>query len=115
MPRASVPKRDAAPTTELVSWIASAAQRPNCGCVSPRNAPIGGNASSAIAFSTKIVPSETAISSSLASTSGPIAAMALPPQIAVPVAIRNADFVRTRSSAPRPIPAASAKAIPRIV
>jgi hypothetical protein len=46
--------------------------------------PIAGNVSRAIEFSTKTVPSETAISSWLALVIGAIAAMALPPQMAVP-------------------------------
>jgi len=40
-------------------------------------------------------PRETAISSSLALAMGPTAAMALPPQIAVPALIRNAGFWAT--------------------
>ena len=41
----------------------------------------------------KTAPSDTPISSSLASAIGPTAAMALPPQMAVPALIRNADFL----------------------
>ena len=47
-----------------------------------------GNAINAIELRMKIVPSETAISSSSAPVMGEIAAMALPPQIAVPAEIR---------------------------
>ena len=50
---------------------------------------MAGNVSSAIEFSRKMVPSETDISSSVAPTIGPTAAIALPPQIAVPVEMRN--------------------------
>lgn len=64
---------------------ARAAQSPNCVCVRCKADPIAGNASKATEFSTKTVPSETAISSSLALVIGATAAMALPPQIAVPV------------------------------
>ena len=49
-----------------------------------------GNVSNATEFNTKIVPNETDISSSVAPVIGPTAAMALPPQIAVPVEMRNA-------------------------
>ena len=112
---ASTPYFAAAPTTELVSWIASAAHSPNCVCVSLSPAPIAGKISSATEFNTNTVPSDTAISSSLACTIGPTAAMALPPQIAVPVEIRNAGVFCTPSSVPRTIPATSAKVIPRTV
>src|SRR5207245_3128677 len=64
--RAVEPYFAAAPTTELVSWIARAAQRPNCDWVSLRAVPIAGKISKAMALRTNTVPSETAISSSLA-------------------------------------------------
>jgi hypothetical protein len=74
-----------------------------------------GKISNAMEFKTKTVPSDMAISSSLACVMGPTAAMALPPQIAVPVDIRNAGTRCTFNSAPRPIPASSAKLMPSIV
>src|SRR5262249_31781657 len=46
---------------------------------------------------------------------GPTAAMALPPQIAVPVVIRNDEFDFTRSPLPKARPTASAKQIPSAV
>src|ERR1700730_3505958 len=55
-----------APTTELVSWIASAAQSPNCDWERWSAFPMGGKISRAIEFKIKIVPRDTAISSSLA-------------------------------------------------
>ena len=56
------------------------------------------------------MPSETAICSSLASQNVPTAAMALPPQIAVPVEIRKAAGVLCiPSKAPRTMPATIAK------
>src|SRR5262245_45421361 len=79
---AAAPYLIPAPTTELVSWIASAAQRPNCFAVSPTALPIAGNINNAIELRMKTVPSETDISSSVASMTGPTAAIALPPQIA---------------------------------
>src|SRR5207342_1076381 len=85
---ASFPYREAAPTTELVSWIASAAHNPNCDCERSSPAPIEGKMSSAIEFRIKTVPSDTAISSSPACSIGPMAAIALPPQIAVPAEIK---------------------------
>ena len=81
-----------APTTELVSWIASAAHSPNCVSVKCTRWPTSGNNSSATELRTNTVPSETLISSSFASSTGPIAAIALPPQMAVPMLI-NCDCV----------------------
>ena len=48
----------------------------------------------------KTVPSDTDISSSVAPITGPTAAMALPPQIAVPEEIRWAVLLPTRSTRP---------------
>src|ERR1700694_4712342 len=81
--KADGPYLEAAPTTELVSWIASAAHRPNCGSVMCSAQPISGKMMSATELRIKTVPSETAISCSSACTMGPTAAMALHPQIAV--------------------------------
>jgi hypothetical protein len=66
-------------------------------------------------FKIKIVPRDTAISSSFACRIGPIAAMALPPQIAVPVVIRKEEFPRTCKTFPSASPASSAKEIPSAV
>ena len=74
-----------------------------------------GKVSSATEFSTKIVPSETDISSSVAPVIGPTAAMALPPQIAVPVEMRNAGRDGTEISLPSSVPTSMAKAILRAV
>src|SRR5215469_5141783 len=104
-----------APTTELVSWIASAAHNPNCDCASFNAVPIAGNVSSATEFSRKIVPSETDISSSVAPRTGPTAAIALPPQIAVPVEIRNDARGYTSTNFPIAVPTIRAKAIPTAV
>src|SRR6267154_5704335 len=79
----------AAPTTELVSWIASAAHNPNCCCERCRAIPITGKMRSAIEFKMNTVPKEIDISSSFAPTFGPTAAIALLPKIAVPAEIRN--------------------------
>ena len=70
--------------------MAIADQTPNCVCVRCSAAPIGGKMKSAIELRMKTVPSETDISSSLAPMTGPTAAIALPPQIAVPEEIRCA-------------------------
>ena len=51
---------------------------------------MAGKVSRATELSTNTVPSEMAICSSLAPVMGPTAAMALPPQMAVPVEIRKA-------------------------
>ena len=108
---ATAPYLAAAPTTELVSWIASAAHNPNWVCESFNHRPIVGNVSKATEFSTKMVPSETDISSSVAPVIGPTAAMALPPQIAVPVEMRNAGRLSTRNHLPSSVPRAIAKAM----
>lgn len=86
--RASSPYAAPAPTTELVSWIAMAAHVPNCSWLIPSQCPIAGKMSSAAAFSVKTVAMESVVSSSSASMMGAIAAIALPPQIAVPEDMR---------------------------
>ncbi len=63
---------------------------------------------SAIEFSMNTVPIATAISSSSACRIGPTAAIADPPQIAVPVAIRNDGVPFTRNARPMASPMASA-------
>jgi hypothetical protein len=63
----------------------------------------------------KTVPSETAISSALACTIGPIAAIALPPQMAVPVEIKYAVVPRTKRNFPISVPASNANPIPNAV
>jgi hypothetical protein len=73
--------------------MAIAAQTPNCGCVMPTRWPIIGKMKSAIELRMKTVPRATDISSSVALTTGPTAAIALPPQIAVPDEMR-CDVVR---------------------
>src|SRR5438046_956182 len=77
--------------------------------------PIGEKISSATEFKIKIVPSDTAISSSSACRIGPIAAMALPPQMAVPAVIKNDELPRTCKSLPSARPVRSAKEIPSAV
>src|SRR6266404_3035053 len=72
---ATAPYLAAAPTTELVSWMASAAHSPNCDWLSLKKPPMNGKVSNATEFRTKIVPSETAISSLLAPATGPTAAI----------------------------------------
>ena len=68
--------------------MAIAAQVPNCCWVSPSHSPIVGKIKRAIAFRTNIVARATDMSLSFALITGPTAAMALPPQIAVPELIR---------------------------
>src|SRR5579862_4673486 len=109
---ASAPYFAVAPTTELVSWMASADHNPNCDWLMCSAHPITGNRNSATEFRMNTVPSATAISSSLALAIGPTAAMALPPQIAVPALIRNAAFLPTRSTYPSPRPRDIATVIP---
>ena len=86
--RATSPYTSPAPTTDEVSWMAMAAQVPNCVCVMSSMWPMGGKMKRAMELSMKITPSDTAISSVSALSTGPTAAMALPPQMAVPDDIR---------------------------
>ncbi len=86
--RATSPYTSPAPTTDDVSCIAIAAHVPNCACVISSIRPIGGKINNAIELRMKITPSDTAISFSLALSTGPTAAIALPPQMAVPDEIR---------------------------
>ena len=74
----------AAPTTDEVSCIAIAHQYPNSVSLIPNKFPSNGNINNAMAFNAKIVPSATVISLSFALITGAIAAIALPPHIAVP-------------------------------
>src|SRR5664279_6634504 len=92
--------------------MASAAHNPNWVCDNFSAAPIAGKVSSATELSMKIVPNETDISSSVAPTTGPTAAMALPPQIAVPVEIRKDARGFTATNLPITVPTIRAKAIP---
>src|ERR1051326_5226591 len=73
--------------------------------------PSGGKRKSAIEVRMKIVPSDTDSSSSVAPTTGPTAAIALPPQIAVPEAMRCAVVWLTRSARPARKPSTSVIAI----
>src|SRR5437763_13328530 len=112
---AASPYLCAAPTNELVSWIASAAHNPNCCCDRCNVIPITGKMRSAMELRMKTVPSDTDISSSFAPTIGPTAAIALPPQMAVPVEIKNDGVLFTCSSFPRHIPMACVAVIPTAV
>ena len=53
---------------------------------------MAGKMKSAIAFKIKIVPNATDISLSFAFNTGPTAAIALPPQIAVPEPVQSYEF-----------------------
>ena len=71
-----------------------------------------GNRNSATELSVKIVAMETATSSFSAWTTGAIAAMALPPQIAVPKETSVAVDPRILSARPRRKPATRVQVIP---
>src|SRR5207248_10593614 len=66
-------------------------------------------------FRMKTVPMETESCSSDASTTGATAAMALPPQIAVPTEIKYDELRCTPKALPNNQPTPSAKAIPHSV
>ncbi len=91
--KATGPYTSPAPTTDEVSCMAIAAHVPNCVWLISSICPMGGNMNSAIAFNMNITPKDTAISSLSAFSTGPTAAMALPPHIAVPDAIRYEVFL----------------------
>ena len=84
----SKPTTDAAPTTDAVSWIARAAQVPNCSCVKSSQPHIKGKINTATAFSRNTMLKVVVKSSGLALIEGAAAAIAVPPQIAVPEASR---------------------------
>ena len=68
--------------------MAIAAQVPNWGCPMPSQCPMTGNTKRATVLRMKIVASDSEVWFSSASITGATAAMALPPQIAVPDEIR---------------------------
>ena len=68
--------------------MAIAAHVPNCVWLISKYLPRGGKMNRAMALRMKITPRLTAISCSLAFNTGPTAAMALPPQMAVPEEMR---------------------------
>ena len=79
---------DGGPDAELLSASGAAPRRST------------GKMNSAMELRMNTVPSETDISSSVAPITGPTAAIALPPQIAVPDEIRCAVPLLTRSIRP---------------
>gem|GEM_PF-2298267 len=104
---ATTPYFCAAPATELVSWMAIAAQKPNCSCVNDKSCPIQGKTTSATAFKINTVIRATAISSSRAFITGAVAAIALPPQIAVPTETNAVVRFGRRNKCPQYHPAAN--------
>jgi len=89
------PNSAAAPTTELVSWMARADQRPNWACVKRM-----GNSNYLGEEQRHRVQREYVSDGDsqfvlVRFAMAAIAVMALPPQIAVPPVIRNAAFDRT--------------------
>ena len=73
-----------APTTEDVSCMAIAAHMPNCFMVMPKASPIEGNKNKAMPLRTNTTPKATDMLSAFAFMTGPTAAIADPPHIAVP-------------------------------
>ena len=71
----------AAAVTEEVSFMAVPANRPNPSLLSPRMPPRVGKISAASTLNRKMTEMDCATSSSDASITGAVAAMALPPQI----------------------------------
>ena len=96
--RASSPYTSPAPTTLEVSCMAMAAHVPNWAWLMSNRWPRGGKMNRATALRMKMTPRLTAISFSSARSTGPTAAMALPPQMAVPLLMRY-DVLRLRRMA----------------
>ena len=88
----------AAAVTEDVSLMAVPANRPNPSLLRPSTAPRVGKMSAASTLKRKITEMDCATSSSSASITGAVAAMALPPQIEDPTPTRIALFVRSFSA-----------------
>ena len=101
----------AAPTTDEVSCIAIAHQYPNSVSVKFSNFPNGGKINNAIAFKVNIVPKATVMELSLALITGPKAAIALPPHIAVPPEMRVLVCTSTFNNLPIHKPNPIVKAI----
>ena len=87
-------------TTLEVSFTAVPAQRPNAASESPRKLPSIGNTTTIIVSNRKVADIPYAISISVASITGAIAAIAEPPQIPVPALIRLLVFQFSPSSFP---------------
>ena len=102
--KASSPYFCAAPTTELVSCMAIADHNPKSLWLMLNKCPTAGNINKAIELSMKIVAKATEMSSSWALMIGAMAAMALPPQIAVPEDIKVDAFLFIFSILPNIIP-----------
>ena len=85
----------AAAVTEEVSLMAVPANRPNPSLLKPSIAPSVGKMRAASTLKRKMTEMDCATSSSFASITGAVAAMALPPQIEDPTPTRIALFVRS--------------------
>ena len=81
---ASGSKAKAAPITELVSWTARETQAPNSTAESCNNSPMIGNTAIAMALRIKMMVKVIIKSFELALIMGAMAAIAVPPQIALP-------------------------------
>ena len=112
---ASAPYCIPAPTTELVSWIASAAHRPNCVCDKPNVCPSTGNRKMAIALSKNTVTIATVTSGAFARMATAAAAMALPPQIAVPTETSSEASRSVLNAFPSNVPMVNVAVIPMAV
>ena len=88
------------PTTDAVSWIANAENKPNCISVKPKNLPIIGNKAKAIAFIKKIIKTASDIWFGLALMMDDIANAAVAPQIAFAEVIRYINFLSKLNNLP---------------
>ena len=104
---AGAPIEAAAPTTLLVSCTASAQNRPYVSGPMPAQWPSHGKTTSATPLRRNTTASATPVSATPAPIAGASAAIALPPQIAVPADTKSESFFSSRSHRPSSQPAAS--------
>ena len=82
----------AAPTTDAVSWIAKATQAPNCFSLNSKKSYASGKINTATAFKINTIVSAAVTSFGWAFITGATDAIAVPPQMAVPDAIKKENL-----------------------
>jgi hypothetical protein len=108
---ALLPYAAPAPATDAMSCTATPTHVPYCVSVSPKPRPTSGNTANATALRMKIAPVATAIDVDDALMADPTAAIADPPQIAVPELTRSVCSRPTPSNRPSPKPTTIAPTI----
>lgn len=108
---ALLPYAAPAPATDAMSCTATPTHVPYCVSVSPKPRPTSGNTANATALRMKIAPVATAIDVDDALMADPTAAIADPPQIAVPELTSSVCSRPTPSNRPSPKPTTNAPTI----